>query len=361
MLKLNKRQNAILHFIQNNQPAASSQIIHYLTHDWEEVVSRATVIRDINELLRVKAITRQGAGRGARYSELLENTLLKHIDANDYFARELEQRTAAFPKFNFNIFSALNDGLFSRQEIKELADANKNYQKNAATLSPAIFKKELERLTIELSWKSSQIEGNTYSLIDTEVLIKEHKEAAGHTKEEAIMILNHKQALDYAAGNKSFFKKITLRQIENMHRLIVAGLNINYGFRKNLVGIIGTNYRPLDNQHQIREAMEKLTVGINRTKQPLAKALMAALMISYIQPFEDGNKRTARLLANAILLAFNYCPLSYRGINESDYKKALILFYEQNSAVFFKTLFIEQFKFAAASYFRGNAGTESRG
>jgi len=44
MLKLNKRQSAILYFIQNNQPAASSQIIHYLTHDWEEVVSRATVI-----------------------------------------------------------------------------------------------------------------------------------------------------------------------------------------------------------------------------------------------------------------------------------------------------------------------------
>ena len=175
------------------------------------------------------------------------------------------------------------------------------------------------------------------------------------------MILNHKQALDYAAGNKSFFKKITLKQIENMHRLIVAGLNINYGLRKNLVGITGTNYRPLDNQHQIREAMEKLTAYINRAKQPLTKALMAALMILYIQPFEDGNKRTARLLANAILLAFNYCPLSYRGINESDYKKALILFYEQNSAVFFKELFIEQFKFAAASYFRGNAGTESRG
>ncbi|OGF19910.1 hypothetical protein A3G56_02985 [Candidatus Falkowbacteria bacterium RIFCSPLOWO2_12_FULL_45_10] len=361
MLKLNKRRNAILSFIQNNQPVSTSQIGRYLTHDWEETVSRATIIRDINELLRVKAIKRRGAGRGARYSESLENTLLKHIDVNGYFARELEQRTIAFPRFNFKIFSALNDSLFSRQELKELTDTNINYQKNASSLSPVILKKELERLTIELSWKSSQIEGNTYSLIDTEVLIKENKEAAGHTKEEATMILNHKQALDYAVSNKSFFKKITLRQIENMHRLIISGLNINYGLRKNLVGITGTNYRPLDNQYQIREAMEKLTAGINRAKQPLAKALMAALMISYIQPFEDGNKRTARLLANAILLAFDYCPLSYRGINESDYKKALILFYEQNSAVFFKALFVEQFKFAVDSYFRGNAGAKTEG
>jgi len=104
------------------------------------------------------------------------------------------------------------------------------------------------------------------------------------------MILNHKQALDYAAGNKSFFKKITLKQIENMHRLIVAGLNINYGLRKNLVGITGTNYRLLDNQYQIREAMEKLTAYINRAKQPLTKALMAALMILYIQPLRTAIK-----------------------------------------------------------------------
>jgi len=86
MLKLNKRRNAILSFIQNNQPVSTSQIGRYLTHDWEETVSRATIIRDINELLRVKAIKRQGAGRGARYSESLENTLLKHIDINGYFA-----------------------------------------------------------------------------------------------------------------------------------------------------------------------------------------------------------------------------------------------------------------------------------
>ena len=74
-------------------------------------------------------------------------------------------------------------------------------------------------------------------------------------------------------------------------------------------------------------------------------------MISYIQPFEDGNKRTARILGNAILLANNTCPLSYRSVNEADYKKAMVLFYEQNSARFFKELFTEQFKFAVENYF----------
>ena len=74
-------------------------------------------------------------------------------------------------------------------------------------------------------------------------------------------------------------------------------------------------------------------------------------MISYIQPFEDGNKRTGRILANSILFAYNYCPLSYRSINETDYKKAIIIFYENNSLDYFKQLFVNQFKFAVNKYF----------
>ena len=74
-------------------------------------------------------------------------------------------------------------------------------------------------------------------------------------------------------------------------------------------------------------------------------------MISYIQPFEDGNKRTGRILANAILFSNNCCPLSYRSIKESEYKKAIILFYENNSLVAFKDLFLNQYKFAVEKYF----------
>jgi Fic family protein len=81
------------------------------------------------------------------------------------------------------------------------------------------------------------------------------------------------------------------------------------------------------------------------------KALAAVLMISYIQPFEDGNKRTARILGNALLLAYGYCPLSYRSVDEVEYKKAMILFYEQNNAFYFKQLFIEQFRQAIEKYF----------
>ena len=84
---------------------------------------------------------------------------------------------------------------------------------------------------------------------------------------------------------------------------------------------------------------------------PRYPALLALVLISYIQPFMDGNKRTARIVSNAILMNYDYCPLSFRTVNSIDYKKAMLLFYEQNNISNFKEIFINQFEFAVRTYF----------
>lgn len=165
------------------------------------------------------------------------------------------------------------------------------------------------------------------------------------------MLLNHKRALEYIHNNSEIFKKISLRNMEDVHALLIDNLGVNKGLRKNIVGITGTAYRPLDNQFQIKEAVEKMIETINALSHPLEKALAFILLISYVQPFEDGNKRTARLIGNAILMAHNFCPLSYRSVDEAEYKKAVLLFYERNNAWLFKKIFTEQFEFAVSNYF----------
>ena len=166
------------------------------------------------------------------------------------------------------------------------------------------------------------------------------------------MILNHKKTLDYIRKNKKYFKKISIRKIEDIHYLLTEKLGISKGLRKSAVGIVGTKYKPLDNGFQIKEALEKTCRLINREKNSFSKTILLMVLISYIQPFEDGNKRTSRLMGNAILIADNICPLSYRSIDEVEYKKAVILFYEQNNINYFKRLFIEQFESAVKNYFR---------
>lgn len=350
MEKLNKREFNILEFIRKNKRASNAEIANHLESASVEA-SRITVVRSVNALIKAGLVERKGEGRSVYYEEKQINLLLAYFDPEEYFKKSPDERSVAFEKFNFGIFDNIGE-IFSKSELDGLKNLNDGYVKRIKKLSPVIIKKEFERLTVELSWKSSQIEGNTYSLIDTEILIKENKEAEGHKKEEAIMILNHKKALDYILENKNNFKNLSLRKIEDVHGIIVDGLSVTKGLRKKAVGITGTKYRPLDNEYQIKEAMEKMIEFANKKlTDPFSKAIFTTLMISYIQPFEDGNKRASRLLGNAVLLSGSACPLSYRSINEADYKKAVILFYEQNSARFFKELFIEQFKFAVSNYF----------
>ena len=90
---------------------------------------------------------------------------------------------------------------------------------------------------------------------------------------------------------------------------------------------------------------------INEKENVFEKALLVLVLISYIQPFADGNKRTARIISNAILMNHQYCPISFRTVDSIEYKKAMLVFYEQNNISPFKNIFINQFEFAVNTYF----------
>ena len=98
--------------------------------------------------------------------------------------------------------------------------------------------------------------------------------------------------------------------------------------------------------------MEEMCDVINSKENGFEKALIAVALISYIQPFEDGNKRTGRMISNALLIQEGICPLSYRSVDSLDYKKAMLLFYEQNNLAAFKKIFFEQIDFSVKNYFR---------
>lgn len=202
-----------------------------------------------------------------------------------------------------------------------------------------------------LSWKSSQIEGNTYSLLETERLLKDKQTASGKTQEEAIMLLNHKDALDFVLDVPDCLKELSVHRIEDIHSILTKELGDDRNIRSRRVGITGTNYRPLDNEFQIREALEDMCVLVNEKVNVFEKAFLALVLLSYIQAFVDGNKRTARITSNAILIANGYCPIPFRTVDSIDYKKAMLMFYEQNNIAAFKRIFIEQFLFAVKTYF----------
>lgn len=327
----------------------SSSVIHALYEKSGDTVSLVTIKRLLSAMVKEHWLVVTGSGPTTSYAVSVLGRIFAIIDSKAYCAEEPDKR---FGKsgYDFNLFASLPTEFFFERELAVLNNATGEYRKRIIGASDALRKKELERLVIELSWKSSKIEGNTYTLLDTEKLILENEEAPGHGREEAQMILNHKKAFEFILAERRFFKSLTRANMEQLHSILVEGLGVDKGLRQKPVGVLGSKYRPLDNQHQLIEAVDALSLVITKAASPYAKALLALVGIGYIQPFDDGNKRTARLMANALLLAHDCAPLSYRSVDEREYREGMLVFYEVNSLAAMKKIFIEQYVFAAHNY-----------
>lgn len=345
---LDKTESALIDLIQHTPELSSGELFSRL----DTAVSYATLKRILSRLIDQKLLIRSGKGKASRYRISPCFELFLPIDIDRYYQKEIDERKIK-EYFNFSLIpETLKEvEIFTKPELAYLEQLQRNYENNISRLSPVQYKKELERLAIDLSWKSAQIEGNTYSLLETERLLKEKETASGRTKEEAIMLLNHKSALDFVIENPDYLLPLSISGISDIHRLLMQDLGVFLNLRNRRVGISGTNYRPLDNEFQIKEALEQTCTLVNQRQNIFEKAFLVLVLISYIQPFEDGNKRTARILSNAILLHYNYCPVSFRTVDSVDYKKAMLLFYEQNNLNSFKKIFTDQFSFAVNTYF----------
>lgn len=336
------------------------QVLHYHPFSSRAEVSSllsnapsdSTMKRLITNAISQGLIEMHGRGPATRYTLSPQTHVSMPLDMNSYFEKDVDERKIQ-DAFNFTLLKSLlpKVSLFTDDEMIVLNAAHQTFREHIASMTELEYFKEMERLGVDLSWKSSQIEGNTYSLLETERLLKEKQTAQGKTKEEAIMLLNHKDALDFVLANPDYLREITIRRIEEIHSLLTKELGVDRNIRRRRIGITGTNYRPLDNESQIREALEDSCALINTKSNIFEKALLSLVLLSYIQPFSDGNKRTARITSNAILIANGYCPISFRTVDSVDYKKAMLMFYEQNNIAAFKRIFIDQFEFAVKTYF----------
>ena len=339
----------VLNLLKENKKEYSSKEIHELI---SESISYATVKRTITNLVSENLIIKSGKGKSTKYLISPAYDILQIIDIEKYYEKEIDERTI-IKDFNLNLISKTlkSINIFTEDELNKLSNLQSEFKRNISVLSEVEYKNELERLAIDLSWKSSQIEGNTYSLLETEQLLKEKETAAGKTREEATMLLNHKEAIDFIVKEPDYLIPLSISKIEDIHSLLTKELGVSRNIRKHRVGISGTNYRPLDNEFQIREALSNMCDLVNEKESIFEKSLLTLMLISYIQPFVDGNKRTARIVSNAILMNHQHCPLSFRTVDSVEYKKAMLIFYEQNNLTAFKEIFISQFEFAVNTYF----------
>ena len=338
----------ILQFLHYHPLANRTEIMAGLT----KAPSDSTMKRLLSAAVKEGNIETAGRGPATKYKLTPQAHVTMPLDLATYFDKDIDEREVQ-ESFNFDLIRDVlpKVEIFTKEELEVLNDAQMEFEKNTEGMTELEYRKEMERLGVDLSWKSSQIEGNTYSLLETERLLKDKQTASGKTKEEAIMLLNHKDALDFVLDIPDYLKELSVHRIEDIHSILTKELEVDRNIRHRRVGITGTNYRPLDNEFQIREALEDTCTLVNGKDNVFEKAFLTLVLLSYIQAFVDGNKRTARITSNAILIANGYCPISFRTVDSIDYKKAMLMFYEQNNIAAFKKIFIEQFLFAVKTYF----------
>ena len=348
MNKKQVRQNKITSFMGGKAEVSISDILSFLSVG----IDRKTLQRDLKELEEKFLICKKGTGKSTAYSLAEAFKILTEVDIKKYFETPYLKREVK-ESFNFEIFSNLKNDIFNVEEKEKLENLQREFIRNFSKYdSQTLINKEFERIMIEFSWKSSAIEGNTYSLLGTEALIKNNVVGKGKTKEETQMILNHKDAFNESIQNRERFRKLNYADIEHIHMVLTKKLGISKNIRNGAVGITGTKYKPLDNSHKIKEVAQEMVALINEKESIFEKTFLVSILIAYIQMFEDGNKRTSRMISNAILLAHNSIPLSYRIVDIEEYKKAVILFYEMNNLHHFKRIFIDQFEDAVKNYFK---------
>jgi Fic family protein len=304
-------------------------------------IPHSTLKRRVSELAASKMISVEGKGRATRYRFI--PATLGSATTNEEF---IPYRFGFLYEYQPNTSYYLDE---ETRKLLRMIGESIGEAAPAGTYARNLF----SRLLIDLSFNSSRLEGNTYSLLETDRLIVQGQIAQDKDSLDAQMILNHKAAIEYlveGAGEITFDRSTLL----NLHALLADSLLADPGapgrLRTIAVGIHGTSYRPLSVPQQLEEMFDLFLRKSSAIADPFEQAFFAMVHIPYLQPFEDVNKRVSRLAANIPLIRFNLCPLSFVEVETKPYISALIEVYERNNVSFLRSVFVDAYQKSAARY-----------
>ncbi|MBF0363110.1 MAG: Fic family protein [Oligoflexia bacterium] len=350
-MEFNERKQKIINYLKtygliSNNEAQSLTNAH-----------RNTTASDFKKLTEEKILISIGKGKGTKY-QLSENLIFSNEDIISIFENKEKRKLEQYFKnrnrkkifFNTTSDAAINANFtFSDIITDKFAKLKDRIEETRKSLSNAERKRKKEKLVIDLSWASSNIEGNTYSILETETLIKFNETAKGKSFKEAQMILNHKSTIEFIREEANF-QNLNKHKVLELHQILTRNLDVNTGFREHLVAISNSSFVPCDNKFQIISFFDNILKKINNLKTPLEKTVAVNLLIAYLQPFSDGNKRTSRMLGNAILLSYGFLPISFLHTPKEDYIKAILYFYEKQNPNYFKQLFLNELNSSFSLY-----------
>ena len=326
-------------------------------------IERRTLQRRLKELKESNRLLTKGEARSTRYfpkvkkyeNEASEDLIPLSIEGKKILKlislSEIQRIPVGYNKQFLENYLPNIDSYLSPKEKEILLEIGKTQGDNQAAGTYA--RQILNRLLIDLSWNSSRLEGNTYSLLDTELLIHDGKPADDKSAKETQMILNHKDAIEFLVdeSDEIGFNRYT---ILNLHALLSNNLLPNPSASGRLrefgVGITNSVFTPLEIPQLISEYFDLILSKVNQIKDPFEQAFFILVHFPYLQPFDDVNKRVSRLAANIPFNRKNLSPLSVIDVPEDYYIKGMLAVYELNRTDLLKDVFIWAYERSAMRY-----------
>lgn len=333
-------------------------------------LSRRTAQRNLAKLVENGQVSARGEGRARRYFRIGTNP--ETFRKNDW--RDRFPESIPLSADSLDILAYVDQPLEARRPVgyqREFLDA---YQPNqtwylseslrrqlhrlgttndAAEPAGTFSRNILNRLLIDLSWASSQLEGNTYSRLDTRELIEHGRAAHGKAAIEMQMILNHKTAIELMVENIDSVE-LNRYTLMNLHSTLAENLLPNPAdegrIRQHGVEISKSVYRPLATPQLIEEGLTTLLSKVNPIRDPFEQSFFMMVHLPYLQPFADINKRTSRLAANLPLFRANLCPLTFLDVPEHAYSQAILGVYELTRVELLRDLFVWAYERSTQEY-----------
>ena len=342
---------------------SQSELLLRLNAESARPVSKRTLIRRLRELRDAGAIVAHGAARAVQYSRV--PPAARPAETEDYpplsqegddartLVRRLKSQKAPVG-YNPALLRDYRPGVDwylpeSMRARLHAAGRTPDAARPAGTFARDIY----ERLLIDLSWSSSRLEGNTYSLLDTKELLAHGTRAEGKSAEEAQMVLNHKKAIELLVDRADDigFNRYTLL---NLHAALSENLLSERGDEGRLRGrpveIGGTTYVPTGIPQLIVEMFDHFLATATAIPDPFEQSFFAMVHLPYLQPFIDVNKRTSRLAANISLIKSNLCPLSFVDVSERAYVEGTLAIYENQDTSLLRDVFMWAYQRSALRY-----------
>lgn len=331
--------DAVRRLTRAGQPEVSSTDVIRATQG-----SSATVRRQLDLLCTLGKLARSGQARATRY-RLVETAAAAGTATQEKTSAGL---SPLWSPAGVELGRRLDVPLAARDPVTYRREFVDEYVPNKTWLMPqdlaeALYRdgrlreqqpagtyarKVLEQLLIDLSWSSSHLEGNRYSLLATEDLFK--RGTAG-SDADAVMLLNHKTAIEFLVDSVPL-QGLSTALIRNVHAVLMQDLLADTdalgAIREKLVNISDTVYVPSQVPAVLAEMLEAIVAKAKLIRNPVEAAFFLWVNLAYLQPFEDGNKRTSRLAANIPLMLYNCSPLSFLDVSPGDYARAMLGVYE---------------------------------